>query len=304
MVFALKFISGRYRGGEIVLPEEGELFIGRSTELDLVLSEDMVSRKHARLCVTAGTLAISDLGSTNGTFVNGEKVEHAALRLHDRVLIGTSILKVIDISELKTGSAERQNVKDMMQRLADRPSDSSTMSGELTEVPLPDLLQLFATNQKSGVLTLSGVLRGKIYLHAGQILSAVVETSTPLSPMKAFCRMLTLSEGVFVMEAFTGDLEIEAQLEGTTESILIEALRQLDEFQRIAGQLPAPVAKLSLEVPLVPKLSALSQEELEVLQLIINTGGVAATIDLYPGTDFTAYLHLHRLIAEGYVEVV
>ena len=48
MGFGLKFISGKYRGAEFPMPPEGEFHIGRAAELDLVLAEDMVSRKHAR----------------------------------------------------------------------------------------------------------------------------------------------------------------------------------------------------------------------------------------------------------------
>ncbi len=94
--FALKFISGKYQGGEFPLKAEKQIVIGRSSELDMVLVEDMVSRKHARIVVNGtGQISIEDLGSTNGTFVNGEKVKQATLKEGDRILIGTSILKLI-----------------------------------------------------------------------------------------------------------------------------------------------------------------------------------------------------------------
>ena len=93
--YAFRFISGKYQGGEYPLTDSGELVIGRSSELDLVLIEDMVSRKHAQLTLAAGRITIADLGSTNGTFVNGEKVRRAQLKEGDRILIGTSILKLV-----------------------------------------------------------------------------------------------------------------------------------------------------------------------------------------------------------------
>jgi pSer/pThr/pTyr-binding forkhead associated (FHA) protein len=93
--FALRFISGKYQGGEYPLAAAGELVIGRSSELDMVLFEDMVSRKHAKLTLTPDQITIADLGSTNGTFVNGEKVRRAQLKEGDRILIGTSILKLV-----------------------------------------------------------------------------------------------------------------------------------------------------------------------------------------------------------------
>jgi pSer/pThr/pTyr-binding forkhead associated (FHA) protein len=303
MGLALKFISGRYQGGEIVLPEEGELVIGRASELDLVLAEDMVSRKHAKLVVRLDALSIADLGSTNGTFLNGEKIKRAELKLHDRILIGTSILKVIDTTELATGASERADVKAMMERLAERPADSSTMSGDLTEVPLPDLLQLFATNQKSGVLTLSSELRGKIYIKDGHLIYAVVIGELPLSPMKALCRMLLWEGGAFVLDSFDDKIEFAETFNEATESLLIELMRQVDELKRLRPQVPAADATLRWCVPLVPKLSALAKPELDTLQLALNFGLIKDIVDRAVGTDFEAYSSIHKLITQGYLQV-
>src|SRR5437764_79985 len=93
--FVLRFISGKYQGGEFPIVPEKQIIVGRSSDLDMVLVEDMVSRKHARIAMQADQIWIEDLGSTNGTFVNGEKIKRARLKEGDRVLIGTSILKVI-----------------------------------------------------------------------------------------------------------------------------------------------------------------------------------------------------------------
>src|SRR5690606_34514045 len=93
--YALRFISGKYQGGEVPLPNHKEIVVGRSSELDMVLVEDMVSRRHAKLTVTGDQIFIQDLGSTNGTFVNGEKIKRARLQEGDRILIGTSIIKLV-----------------------------------------------------------------------------------------------------------------------------------------------------------------------------------------------------------------
>src|SRR5436309_14134729 len=91
--FALRFISGKYQGGEFPLRMNREIIIGRSSDLDMVLVEDIVSRRHAKITTTDAEIAIRDVGSTNGTFVNGEKITGRA-RLHegDRILVGTSII--------------------------------------------------------------------------------------------------------------------------------------------------------------------------------------------------------------------
>lgn len=91
----LRFVAGKYEGGEFRLPPEGEVLIGRGAELPVVLAEDMVSRKHAKLTIRGDLVKIEDLGSTNGTFVNGERVKSAELKAGDRILIGTSIMKLL-----------------------------------------------------------------------------------------------------------------------------------------------------------------------------------------------------------------
>ena len=50
--FALRFISGKYQGGEFPLRMNREIIIGRSSDLDMVLVEDMVSRRHAKISST------------------------------------------------------------------------------------------------------------------------------------------------------------------------------------------------------------------------------------------------------------
>jgi predicted component of type VI protein secretion system len=67
---------------------EGDRTIGREGA-DITLDDDQVSRSHARVSVADGVVTIEDLGSTNGTFVNGARIDAAAtLALGDTVRIG------------------------------------------------------------------------------------------------------------------------------------------------------------------------------------------------------------------------
>ena len=58
--------------------EDGEFIIGRSHQADIVLQSDNVSRRHARLFLAGEALQVEDLGSTNGTMVNGTAIKAAA----------------------------------------------------------------------------------------------------------------------------------------------------------------------------------------------------------------------------------
>jgi pSer/pThr/pTyr-binding forkhead associated (FHA) protein len=91
--FALRFISGKYQGGEFPLRMNREIIIGRSSDLDMVLVEDMVSRRHAKISSTEAEVYIQDMGSTNGTFVNSERITSQRLSDGDRITVGrTSVI--------------------------------------------------------------------------------------------------------------------------------------------------------------------------------------------------------------------
>ena len=69
--------------GELVVT--GQHVVGRDAASDFVLSSAGVSRRHAQLELSRGRLLVKDLGSSNGTFVNGERIQEQALRAGDEV---------------------------------------------------------------------------------------------------------------------------------------------------------------------------------------------------------------------------
>lgn len=77
-----------------VAVEGRQLTIGRATDNGLVLSDGRASRHHARIDNRRGSLVLVDLGSTNGTLVNGRPVGEIALGEGDRIRIGDTILLV------------------------------------------------------------------------------------------------------------------------------------------------------------------------------------------------------------------
>ncbi len=67
-----------------------ELILGRAPDCQIVIPSAAVSRRHARLRRLDGNLVIEDLGSSNGTFVNGEKISTPkSLKDGDRISFGT-----------------------------------------------------------------------------------------------------------------------------------------------------------------------------------------------------------------------
>jgi pSer/pThr/pTyr-binding forkhead associated (FHA) protein len=62
--------------------------VGRATRADFIVDAPLVSRLHCRLTAGAAELEVIDLESTNGTFVNGERIERAILKKGDRLGVG------------------------------------------------------------------------------------------------------------------------------------------------------------------------------------------------------------------------
>ena len=62
--------------------------VGRATRADFILDAPLVSRVHCRLTAGTAELEVTDLESTNGTFVNGERVDRATLKGGDRLGVG------------------------------------------------------------------------------------------------------------------------------------------------------------------------------------------------------------------------
>jgi hypothetical protein len=78
----------------VPVPLRDGLQIGRSDENDVVIRDGRVSRKHARIVADGDGFAIEDLGSSNGTAVDGRRADHARLAPGTAVVVGDTVLTV------------------------------------------------------------------------------------------------------------------------------------------------------------------------------------------------------------------
>jgi diguanylate cyclase (GGDEF)-like protein len=80
--------------GKMFKLDQGETVIGRSHRADIRLDDDSISRMHVKVTLDGTQVHIEDLGSSNGTLVNGERVSRSGLRDGDKIRLGeTAILK-------------------------------------------------------------------------------------------------------------------------------------------------------------------------------------------------------------------
>lgn len=341
MSYALRFIAGRYKGGEFPLRPNREIVIGRGSEFDMVLDEDMVSRRHAKIATYHGQIVFQDLKSTNGSFVNGERVTVARLQMGDKLLVGTSIMEVVrPDGPLGTTSLAPSDTPTDLNLNVPLPDQATTegdpaqlftapgappagqarptidraqgMSGRFPDddVTVADLVELFTNNGRSGVLVLTDDehREGRIFFRSGTVYYATVAEpgagpeASAVGPQKAFFRLLTWPRGAFRMDGMTTPPAFEDGIEEPTRQLLVEGLRQWDELKVYADHVPPRGTALRLKSPLTSRLSALSAEALDTLQVVINQGEVGRVLDHSPASDLETTQDLLYLLQNGYIE--
>jgi diguanylate cyclase (GGDEF)-like protein len=91
----LVIIAGSEIGRRVDLTHE-ELAIGRAEQCTICVNSDMVSRRHAVINRVLGKYVVVDMNSTNGTFVNDERVAQHALKDGDLLRVGKTVLKYLE----------------------------------------------------------------------------------------------------------------------------------------------------------------------------------------------------------------
>ncbi len=85
--------SGFYEGLEVPL-EGSKTVIGRGRRADVVLAEPTISREHAAIGCDSEGWYIKDLGSTNGSYVNGSRIQRHQLKQGDEIVMGRLVVEV------------------------------------------------------------------------------------------------------------------------------------------------------------------------------------------------------------------
>jgi hypothetical protein len=300
--YALRFISGKDHGREVRLPRDRALVVGRTSEADLLILDDKVSRKHAKISTFGGKVVIEDMQSRNGVFVNGERVRRTELADGDEIQVGASTIRFVAFKNGAAATTPATRPLEATQELR-TPLHGSSLTGSIADISLPDLLQLFVTAKKSGVLTLrSGHGAGRIHLREGHIYHVSVDAGIVLPPRKAFYRMLRWKNGTFALEPLNGHSAPEDITESTM-TLLLQGIQQLDETRLLEDKLPAPNARLSVPMNIPGNLHDLATEEVQVFQLVLHHGTLKAVVDHFPGTDLEAYTCVLGLLRRGFIVI-
>jgi pSer/pThr/pTyr-binding forkhead associated (FHA) protein len=208
----------------VALPARGEVVIGRGRENALRLPDPDTSRRHARILCEAGRYRVQDLASTNGTFVNGERIQEHDLAPGDRIRIGANRITFCELGniDLKGGDDGAQTML-IAQDAPARTSDA--FQGDLGEIPPFAVIQMLEMGRKSGCLEIdSDRESGRLWFDGGHPVHA--ETKSQLG-FDAAVSLVHADAGHFRFES-KAQLP-EATIRATVTELLLEASRQLDE---------------------------------------------------------------------------
>jgi serine/threonine-protein kinase len=111
MIVTLRVIAGPQKGRVFTFDQHETFMIGRSEDAHFCLPQDrFFSRHHCILEIAPPQIFLRDLGSTNGTFVNGIRVETAHLKSGDRIQGGETVLETeIRVDQQEEFSSIPQN---------------------------------------------------------------------------------------------------------------------------------------------------------------------------------------------------
>jgi hypothetical protein len=115
-------------------------------------------------------------------------------------------------------------------------------------------------------------------------------------------RMLTWNQGLFELEP-PDDRRVMEELQDSTEALLMEGMRQLDEFRELSPKLPPLQAAVSVPTPLGPRLRDLAPDHLDVIQIALGGATVQAILDQGRQTDLSTAQAMLSLLERGYLVV-
>lgn len=206
----------------LTLPEEGTVVIGRSRSCELRLTDADTSRRHAKIVCAGGRAAIHDLASTNGSRVNGNRVEEHVLQSGDRLQIGANSIVFCRVGSEISDVSRDGGLSDAQTRLLEEPVEA--FQGDLAQIPPFAVVQILELGHKSGKLSIDGDVPGELWFAHGHPIHAATKGQVGFDAAIHLCHA---SMGRF---RFEPELELpKATIDATATQLLLEASRYLDE---------------------------------------------------------------------------
>jgi two-component system response regulator GlrR len=200
--YALSVLSGAETGKRLDL--EGTTLVGSSPEVDLTLTDPTVSRYHLELQVRITGVRLRDLGSTNGTFLSGVRIQEVTVEKDATLLVGATAVR-ISVEEENLGKPSSQ--RDRFGEALGKSQPMRELFGVLERVAATDSTVLLVGETGTGKELLARAIhdasprrqRPFIVVSCGAIASELVESELFGHKRGAFTGAISDRPGAFVM---------------------------------------------------------------------------------------------------------
>ncbi len=208
-----------------------EIVIGRSAECALRLPGAQASRRHAVVCWREEAVVLRDLGSTNGTRVNGEQIAaERTLEPGDRIEIGGALITFCRIDPSFAAPETVASDRTVISFAPAKAPSSSALRGDLAKIPLFAVLQMLEMGGQSGCLMVDGD-DGECALW--MVGGRVVHGETPKTRgLDAALVLAQIESGRF--EFAPSSPAPERTIDISVTEVILEASRLLDESREAA----------------------------------------------------------------------
>ncbi len=175
-------------------------------------------------------------------------------------------------------------------------SGRTRFSGSTQDMAVVDLLQTFEVSRKSGVVYLrSGVHEGRIYFRDGKVIDAQLGR---LRGEEAIYRTLIWNEATFEVEFKA--ISNEDVIGGSTQAILMEGMRRVDEWGRLCEQIPSLTTVFEIDhAQLLERLNEIPDELNGILRLFNGRRTLTDVVDDSPFEDLSTLSTITKLFFEG-----
>ncbi len=185
------------------------------------------------------------------------------------------------------------------QKAIELSREDKEIEGNISQISLIDLLQIFSMNKKDGTITIySEKGNGFIYLQEGNIINATIGKA---EGEKALFRLIGIRVGKF--EFVPHRALTPTRINSTTESLLMEGMRHIDEMNKHRSELPSYDGVVTLKKKLsdIPKqVRTITQEVLLLLEFYSNVEDI---VDNCTFPDYDVLRVLKALVEKGIIEI-
>jgi FHA domain/Domain of unknown function (DUF4388) len=277
------------------LVETFRVAIGRHDSNDLRFNSRNVSNYHAEILMEPEGLVLRDLGSTNGTYVNEERVKRRKLTAGDRIRIGGNEITVQLTSG--EGAKESEPAPSSLPPTGDFGREGTTEHG----LTLRELLLRICRQSLSTRLVLKSTSEVAVYIHEGRVIFA---ESGKARAEKALYRAFEWRSGTFKVEPLPANDSVPRVMCVPIETLVEEGAQQAKDLDELLAKLPPPDAPLRLRESCKMRICDFTPAEIEVFLGLIRGGTLAATVESSPMTDLRVISLVHALVVKRVFETV